>query len=95
MIKLEKGMLKLHELIPLRTMVLSVILFVSGLVWFSTGFIGLGSACHRDSHGANAAKNWYPPFTRYGDYSCSNHDLHLASSSMVSALFENKILASA
>ena len=42
MIKLAKGMLKLHELIPLRTMVLSVILFVSGLVWFSTGFIGLG-----------------------------------------------------
>lgn len=42
MIKLSKGMLKLHELIPLRTMVISVILFVSALVWFSTGFIGLG-----------------------------------------------------
>jgi len=42
MIQLAKGMLKLHELIPLRTMVLSVIFFVSTLVWFSTGFIGLG-----------------------------------------------------
>lgn len=42
MIKLSKGMLKLHELIPLRTMVISVIVFVSALVWFSTGFIGLG-----------------------------------------------------
>ncbi len=42
MIKLSKGMLKLHELIPLRTMVISVIAFVSALVWFSTGFIGLG-----------------------------------------------------
>lgn len=42
MIQLAKGMLKLHELIPLRTMVISVIVFVSALVWFSTGFIGLG-----------------------------------------------------
>tara|TARA_B100000902_G_C27308605_1_gene917039 strand:+ start:1646 stop:3373 length:1728 start_codon:yes stop_codon:yes gene_type:complete len=42
MIQLSKGMLKLHELIPLRTMVISVIVFVSALVWFSTGFIGLG-----------------------------------------------------
>lgn len=42
MIKVGKGMLKLHELIPLRTLVLSVIGFVTVLVWLSTGWIGIG-----------------------------------------------------
>ncbi len=42
MLKVGKGMLKLHEMIPLRTMVGTVILFVSALVWFSTGWIGVG-----------------------------------------------------
>ncbi len=43
MMKVGKGMLKLHELIPLRAMVGSVILFVTALVWFSTGWIGVGT----------------------------------------------------
>ena len=42
MIKVGQGMLKLHELIPLRTLVLSVIGFVTLLVWLSTGWIGIG-----------------------------------------------------
>ena len=37
-----RGILKLHELIPLQTMVLSVIIFVSILVYLSTGWIGMG-----------------------------------------------------
>ena len=42
MIKVGKGMLKLHELIPLRSLVMGVIIFVTILVWFSTGWIGIG-----------------------------------------------------
>ena len=42
MMKVGKGMLKLHEMIPLRSLVGSVILFVAALVWFSTGWIGVG-----------------------------------------------------
>jgi TctA family transporter len=42
MIKVGKGMLKLHELIPLRTLVMGVVGFVSVLVWLSTGWIGMG-----------------------------------------------------
>ena len=42
MFKVGKGILKLHELIPLQTMVLSVIIFVTLLVYFSTGWIGIG-----------------------------------------------------
>ncbi|MBS72440.1 MAG: hypothetical protein CMO20_05775 [Thermoplasmata archaeon] len=42
MIKVGKGMLKLHELIPLRTLVMSVTLFIVVLVWLSTGWIGMG-----------------------------------------------------
>ena len=42
MIKVGKGMLKLHELIPLRTLVMSVTLFIVVLVWLSTGWIGIG-----------------------------------------------------
>jgi TctA family transporter len=42
MMKVGKGMLKLHEMIPLRSLVGSVILFVTALVWFSTGWIGVG-----------------------------------------------------
>jgi len=42
MIKVGQGMLKLHELIPLRTLVMSVIGFVTVLVWLSTGWIGIG-----------------------------------------------------
>ena len=37
-----KGMLRLHAAIPLQQMVMSVIIFVSALVWFTTGFIGIG-----------------------------------------------------
>jgi putative membrane protein len=37
-----RGVLKLHELIPLKTMIMAVIIFVTLLVWFSTGWIGLG-----------------------------------------------------
>ncbi len=42
MIKVGQGMLKLHELIPLRSMVLGVVGFVTLLVWLSTGWIGIG-----------------------------------------------------
>jgi len=42
MFKVAKGLLKLHEVIPLQTMVLSVIIFVSILVYLSTGWIGIG-----------------------------------------------------
>ena len=42
MIKVGQGMLKLHELIPLRSMVLGVVGFVTILVWLSTGWIGIG-----------------------------------------------------
>ena len=42
MIKVGQGMLKLHELIPLRSMVMGVIGFVTILVWLSTGWIGIG-----------------------------------------------------
>ena len=37
-----KGMLRLHAAIPLQQMVMGVIIFVSALVWFTTGFIGIG-----------------------------------------------------
>ena len=42
MVKVGQGMLKLHELIPLRSLVMSVIIFVSALVWLTTGWIGIG-----------------------------------------------------
>ena len=42
MIKVGQGMLKLHELIPLRSMVMGVVGFVTILVWLSTGWIGIG-----------------------------------------------------
>ena len=42
MIKVGQGMLKLHELIPLRSMVMGVVGFVTILVWLSTGWIGMG-----------------------------------------------------
>ena len=42
MIKVGQGMLKLHELIPLRSMVMGVVGFVTLLVWLSTGWIGIG-----------------------------------------------------
>jgi TctA family transporter len=42
MIKVGKGMMKLHELIPLHTLIISVIVFVTLLVWLSTGWIGIG-----------------------------------------------------
>ncbi|MDP6870303.1 MAG: tripartite tricarboxylate transporter permease [Candidatus Poseidoniaceae archaeon] len=37
-----KGVLRLHEAIPLQSMVLGVIIFVVALVWLSTGMIGIG-----------------------------------------------------
>ena len=42
MVKVGQGMLKLHELIPLRSMVMGVVGFVTLLVWLSTGWIGIG-----------------------------------------------------
>ena len=42
MIKVGKGMLKVHEIVPLRTLVISVTVFIAILVWLSTGWIGLG-----------------------------------------------------
>ena len=42
MFKVGKAVLKLHETIPLQTMVLSVIIFVTILVYLSTGWIGMG-----------------------------------------------------
>tara|TARA_B100000767_G_scaffold50763_1_gene45994 strand:+ start:3694 stop:5196 length:1503 start_codon:yes stop_codon:yes gene_type:complete len=37
-----KGMLRLHAAIPLQQMVMGVIIFVAALVWFTTGFVGIG-----------------------------------------------------
>lgn len=37
-----KGMLRLHAAIPLQQMVMGVIIFVTALVWFTTGFVGIG-----------------------------------------------------
>ena len=37
-----KGMLRLHATIPLQQMVMGVIIFVSALVWFTTGFVSIG-----------------------------------------------------
>ena len=34
--------MRLHAAIPLQQMVMGVIIFVSALVWFTTGFIGIG-----------------------------------------------------
>jgi TctA family transporter len=42
MINVGKGMLKLHELIPLRGLVMGVVVFVTFLVWLSTGWVGIG-----------------------------------------------------
>ena len=42
MLEVAKGMLKLHEIIPLRSLVMGVIGFVTILVWLSTGWIGIG-----------------------------------------------------
>ncbi|MED5485412.1 MAG: hypothetical protein VYE59_02215, partial [Candidatus Thermoplasmatota archaeon] len=42
MFQVGRGVLKLHEMIPLQTMLMSVIIFVTLLVWFSTGWIGIG-----------------------------------------------------
>ncbi|MAE36702.1 MAG: hypothetical protein CL968_03120 [Euryarchaeota archaeon] len=38
-----RGMLRLHELIPLRSLVLAVTIFVTILVYFSTGWVGVGT----------------------------------------------------
>ena len=37
-----KAILRLHEAVPLQSMVLGVIIFVTALVWFSSGWIGIG-----------------------------------------------------
>ena len=37
-----KGMLRLHAAIPLQSMGMGVIVFVTALVWLSTGFVGIG-----------------------------------------------------
>jgi putative membrane protein len=37
-----KGILRLHETIPLESMVIGVIIFIIALVWLSTGWIGIG-----------------------------------------------------
>jgi putative membrane protein len=37
-----KGILRLHETIPLESMVIGVIIFIIALVWLSTGWIGVG-----------------------------------------------------
>ena len=42
MFQVGRGVLKLHEMIPLQTMLMAVIIFVTLLVWFSTGWIGIG-----------------------------------------------------
>ena len=42
MIKVGKGMLKMHEIVPLGTLVFVVTGFIAILVWLSTGWIGLG-----------------------------------------------------
>jgi putative membrane protein len=43
MIEVGKGMLKVHELVPLRTLVLSVCIFITILVYISTDWIGVGT----------------------------------------------------
>ena len=43
MIEVGKGMLKVHELVPLRTLVLSVCVFITVLVYISTDWIGVGT----------------------------------------------------
>ncbi len=43
MIEVGKGMLKVHELVPLRTLVLSVCIFITVLVYISTDWIGVGT----------------------------------------------------
>jgi len=42
MMKVGKAMLKLHEIIPLRTLVMSVLIFIALLSWMTTGWIGMG-----------------------------------------------------
>jgi putative membrane protein len=42
MIRVGKGMLRVHEMVPLRTLVGAVTLLVTVLVWLSTGWIGVG-----------------------------------------------------
>ncbi len=42
MMKVGRAMLKLHELIPLRTLVMSVLIFIAMLSWMTTGWIGMG-----------------------------------------------------
>jgi putative membrane protein len=42
MLKIGKAMLKLHQIIPLRTLVLSVLIFIALLSWMTTGWIGMG-----------------------------------------------------
>lgn len=43
MIKVGKGMLKMHELVPLRNLVLIVTIFITVLVYISTNWIGVGT----------------------------------------------------
>jgi putative membrane protein len=42
MVIVGKGVLKLHEIIPLQMMVFSVIIFITILVYLSTGWVGMG-----------------------------------------------------
>ena len=37
-----KGILQLHEAVPLQSMVMGVIIFITALVWLSCGWIGIG-----------------------------------------------------
>ena len=43
MIEVGKGMLKMHELVPLRNLVISVSAFITILVYISTDWIGVGT----------------------------------------------------
>ena len=43
MIEVGKCMLKMHELVPLRNLVISVSAFITILVWISTDWIGVGT----------------------------------------------------
>ena len=37
-----KGILQLHEAVPLQSMVMGVIIFITVLVWLSCGWVGIG-----------------------------------------------------
>ena len=83
-----KGMLRLHAAIPLQSMVMGVIIFVTALVWLSTGFVGIGVLIVGTILGLMPPRIGIRRSHGMGNHPRSHHDLRSHRWQIVSVLSE-------